>query len=335
VPVDALDRLRRICSAARLDPLTTPRQVVSWSNDVWLFEDRRFGAVVLRICWLGDVSRLAREMAVAWQLPPAISYPQVLVHGQTSIGDQPLAWSVTRRLTGELLASAWASLDPRQRRSVVAQLAEMLRELHRLTLPDNVAALLLARPTLRRPGVDGVISADVNALPVARARALAPYAGDLPDVDPGLVSDAVGAIEHLAHLDPPMDDPTRHGLIHGDLHLFNLWVGESGALTLLDFEWARYGPPDLELQRLCDCADDDVLAGGDLHPTLLRWLAADYPELFRVDALVERLRLYSLTYGVRQLIVSPSERPENALRLRRLIDGRWPAPGALPEAVVS
>jgi aminoglycoside phosphotransferase (APT) family kinase protein len=280
--------------------------------------------------WRGDLARLDREMALAEHLPSVIGYPRVLGHGRTSTGDPPLAWSLTRQLDGELLDSAWVRLDGPRRRSSVAQLAEMLRELHRWSPPDDIVARLHARPAPQPDDVGGMIGADVVSLPAARARAVATFAAGLPDVDSGLLSAAAAAIDELRHLDPVVDDAGRHGLVHGDLHLSNLWLSPSGTLTILDFEWARFAPPDLEVQRLCYNADDDVLAGRDLHPTLLRWLAADYPELFRAADLVDRQRLYSLAYAVRQLFVSPSERRETAVRLRRLIDGRWPAPGSLP-----
>src|SRR5438552_18401148 len=105
--MDRLARLRQVCSAAGLDPVTAPRQVLSWSNDAWLFEDRRLGAVALRVGWRGDLARLDREMAVAEHLPAAIRYPRVLGHGRTSTGERSLAWSLTRQLDGELLDSAW------------------------------------------------------------------------------------------------------------------------------------------------------------------------------------------------------------------------------------
>jgi hypothetical protein len=175
---------------------------------------------------------------------------------------------------------------------------------------------------------DHLVGADANPLPVARALALA--ARGVPGVDPGLLAEAVAAIEDLRDLDPAVDDPSRHGLIHGDIHLHNLWVSDQGELTILDFEWVRLAPPILELQRLCDSADEDALAGEDRHPAILRWLAADYPELFAADRLMPRLRLQSLTFTIRELVTSPAERPATLARLRRLVDGTWPAAGALP-----
>ncbi|GAA3463195.1 hypothetical protein GCM10018963_52080 [Saccharothrix longispora] len=63
-----------------------------------------------------------------------------------------------------------------------------------------------------------------------------------------------------------MDAPGRagraaadaHGLVHGDVHLANLLWAEPGGLTLLDFEWVRFGPLLPDLARLCEAADHDA-----------------------------------------------------------------------------
>jgi len=325
---DRIDRLRLVCAAAGLEPVGEPRQALSWSNDAWLLDDRRRGAVVLRIGWRGDVDRLEREAVVSAHLPAGVRRPEVLAHGRAAGGDLSLTWSLSRRLAGEVLATAWASLDASARRSAIAELARMLRELHRWRPPDEVVARLRARPALRLDRVDAIVGSDGNLLPVGRALAVASLG--VPGIDAGLLAAAVAAIEDLRHLDPPVDDAHRHGVVHGDLHLHNLWVDGSGALTIMDFEWVRLAPPVLELLRLCDSADEDALAGRDRHPAVLRWIAACYPELFEADQLVPRLRLQSLTYAIRDLVTSPEERLVTVARLRRLVDGAWPAPGTLP-----
>lgn len=170
-----------------------------------------------------------------------------------------------------------------------------------------------------------------------RPNASAPCARPLPNVDSGIIADAVAAMEALRPLSPVLDDPDRHGLVHGDLHLNNLWWSEPDGVFLLDLEWVRFGPPSLDLLPLCDSADEDALRGNDRHPSVLRWLAADYPDLFGEADLLAKLRLYSLASAVRELVLGlpdpPMSRPrhDHALhRLRRLIDGDWPAPGSFP-----
>jgi aminoglycoside phosphotransferase (APT) family kinase protein len=331
IPPDPQARLRQVCAAARIELASDPRRVESYSNDAWLLDDRRLGAVVLRVAWRGDRTRLTREAEVLRQAPSGIRGPQVIRDGRTSVDSFPLSYALTRRIAGQPLFEQWQRLTAAQRRSAVAQLAEALRQLHRWTPPPSLADLVRARPPSYLDTIDGIIGADIHPLPPWRALALARHLRGLPDVDQGTLSAAIDAIRELSSLDISVDDPEWHGLIHGDLHLQNLWWSEPGMVTLLDFEWLRFGPPDLDLQPLCDLADEDVRSGQDRYPTVLRWLASDYPELFQAPDLLARLRLYSLTYAIRQIVIAaPDPSIESMLRLRHLVDGQWPAPGAVP-----
>jgi uncharacterized glyoxalase superfamily protein PhnB/aminoglycoside phosphotransferase (APT) family kinase protein len=324
-------RLRQVCAAAGLDLASSPRRVESGSNDAWLVDDRRLGAVVLRVAWRGDLTRLAREAAVLRQAPAGVHGPRVIRDGRTSVNGFPVSYALTRRIAGQPLVQRWPRLTAAERRSAVAQLAQALRELHQWTPPPPLAELVCTRPPSYLDTVDWVVGTDLHTLPPSRALALARHPLSLPHVDRDLIAAAIDAIHELSDLDVAVDDPARHGLIHADLHLHNLWWSESGALTLLDFEWVRFGPPDLELQPLCDLADEDVRSGRDQYPTVLRLLASDYPELFQAPDLPARLRLYSLAYVLRQVIITvPDQATDYVHRLQRLVSGQWPASGAAP-----
>lgn len=333
------DRLRHVLRVAALQPVGEPRLIESYSNDAWAVDDARLGPVVLRVSWRGDVERLRREVLVARHMPPGARYPEVLDFGRADLADFALSYSITRRLAGASLEHRWTSLTTKQRRAAVSQLAAMLREVHRWRPPAIVTEPLCARPDLA-DGIDGLLGADINPLPIDRALLLAAHARDVPHVDPGLMDAAAQLLGDCRHLELGIDDPYRHGLIHGDVNLSNLWYDESGTTVLLDMEWARFAPPLLDLQRLCEYADTDARAAVDTYPTILRWLVEDYPEVVEDDLAAERMRLYSLTYAIRHVIVDPPGRPPAQLpahhslhRLRRLVDGVWPEASALPEAL--
>ncbi|MEO3812914.1 phosphotransferase [Sphaerisporangium sp. B11E5] len=335
------ERLKHVLTVAGLEPVTASHLIESRSNDTWLMDDARLGPVVLRVCWRGDVSRLGREVAVVQAMPGGVRYPEVVGHGPAAVHDFPLHYSVTRRLTGGPLDLRWPSLTEAERRSAVAQLADMLRELHRWTPPAGLARQVCARPGLEGGGMSALLGADHTPLPVPRAVTMARHAGGLPFIDPGLMADAVATLGELEHLAPAVDDPSRHGLMHGDLNLGNLWWSQDGAVVMMDFEWVRFGPPLLDLQRLCDNADIDTLNGDGPHPAVLRRLAEEYPDAFREDDAAGRMRLYTLAYALRDIVVDPPDRPLDELspdhslhRVRRLLTGRWPAPGALPDPLV-
>jgi thiamine kinase-like enzyme len=89
--------------------------------------------------------------------------------------------------------------------------------------------------------------------------------------------------------------------VHGDAHLGNvLW--KDGRLTaLLDFEWVRLGPPDLEIEPYL--REDATGLTDTGRREVLGWLAESYPAMFTEPDLLRRLWLYQLTTGVRELFL--------------------------------
>ena len=108
-------------------------------------------------------------------------------------------------------------------------------------------------------------------------------------------------------------------LIHGDLTFENvLWDGDE-VTALIDFEWARPAPRDLELDvllRFCaypflHVADDyEAQTKAEAYEEVPSWLAEDYPQLFtRTATCGDRLRLYAIAFEVRQLLMLPPAAP--------------------------
>lgn len=308
-PPTPSERLKQVCSAAALVPRTAPHRIESQSNDTWALDDTRLGPVVLRICWRGDVSRMEREAAVLKRLPDTVHRPVVVGHGETTVHDRPLSYSLTRRLTGRSLEDAWPGLTTAERRSAIRRTASMLREMHRWVPPAELADAVCARPGLAAGTADDLVGADIAPLPVARAVGLARYVARTPYGDAGLMSAAAGLLRTLGHPEPAVDDPGQSGLIHGDLNLSNLWWAPTGTVSLLDFEWTRIAPPSLELMRMCEYADDDAVNGSDTYPSVLRLLEREYPELFGTEGIARRVRLYVLAYSVRALAIAPPGGP--------------------------
>lgn len=330
-------RLTRICDVAGLHPRTTPEQIQSYSNDTWIL-DLPTGEAILRIGWSGDVTRLAREVAVTQDLPPQFPYPHLLDSGTTVLDDGPLAWMLTRRLPEQPLDEVWPTLTTQQREATIDELAAALMVLHAHVPSPGVAEAARARPSLDLTTVDGVTGPDVNPLPLLRLTALLGYARATPFVDPGLIDATVALVDDLADLAPSLDDPTTGVLVHGDVHLANILATADGRITaLLDLEWVRFGPRWLELERLSQQADEDTRGGGHTYRPLIERLVETYPGLTDVDRLGDRLRLVSIAHALRHLVVWPPDAPEESLRpehpvhrLRALTNGNWPAPGALP-----
>jgi hypothetical protein len=118
---------------------------------------------------------------------------------------------------------------------------------------------------------------------------LIPLAGQLPFVDHGVLDAAATRLRELA------DPPTAGGevMLHGDFYLGNVLVCDGHVSALIDFEFSRMGPPDLELISLVRALDAERRLGLQ-RPPLLAWLAEDYPELFGTPDLHTRLWRYAL-----------------------------------------
>ena len=234
--MDSEARLRLIAKVANLT-IDAPIPLPSDSNEVW-----KIGELVVQIChWSTDHTRLQREALILEHMPDEVLHVRLADAGVID----NMSWTLTYWVPGTMLSTCWADLDRTQQRTAAEQLGHALRTLHAWEPSPEVRATLAARPT--QPDYDDVIGADLNPLPVDRALRLVEPAMRLENVDRQLVEQLGEQLKRLRHLDPLMV-PTSGTVVHGDAHLNNvIWNGVRVA-ALLDFEWARLGPPDLELQ---------------------------------------------------------------------------------------
>lgn len=299
-------------------PVGDARPVSGNNNDVW-----RVDAGYLRVAWRGDRGRLAREAELLRRLRGVLPVPDVLDLG----GDDRLAWSLTGAVPGTPLDRLCTWPAPAGLRDIARETAGLLRALHSWTVPADLARML-ARPVadpdpLRRAGAELVL------LPPSSALGLIPAARQLPFVDHGVLDAAAGRLADLGSL------PETGGgvLLHGDFYLGNVLVRDGRASALIDFEFARTGPPELELISVIRALDVETRLGVP-RPPLLAWLAEDYPELFAAPDLDTRLWQYALAYTIRHVIFWPPDRaeadgldPGHPLHtLRRLVDAPLPFP---------
>lgn len=272
----------------------------SVTNEVWLTYD-----LVVRLN--RDASmRLHREAVLSQVLPDEVGYPQVIQHG----GEVGSDWLVAQRLPGVPLSRAWPTLTPMARRDAVHQIADRLKAVHRTPCPrlDGLHDV----PQLLDPAPSG--NQAVQRLLNAIARA-----SQLPAVDPSFMADLTRQVSDLAPALDPFDATT---IVHGDLTFENiLWDGAE-VTALLDFEYARPGPPDLDLDvflRFCAlphlhvAPDYEHLTKADDYAEVPWWLAEEYPELFSHPRQLDRVRLYSIAWDVKELLAFPPSEPLNRL----------------------
>jgi aminoglycoside phosphotransferase len=174
---------------------------------------------------------------------------------------------------------------------------------------------------LRRAGSEVVL------MPPSAVLGLIPLAGQLPFVDHGVLDAAGERLRELGNLATDDDEV----LLHGDFYLGNVLIDGDHVSALIDLEFSRMGPRDLELISVVRALDAETRLG-IWRPPLLAWLAEDYPELFGAADLRRRLWLYALAYTIRQIIFWPPDRAEAGglevthplHTLRRLIDAPLP-----------
>ena len=280
--MDSEARLRLVAEAAKLRIDGTPIPLPSDSNDAWKIDE-----LVLRICWRGDRTRLQREALILEHLPDDVPHVRLADAG---VHDD-LTWTLTHWVSGNMLSHVWADLDRTQQRTAAEQLGHALRGLHAWEPSPEVRAALMARPA--QPDYDDVIGTDLNPLLVDRALRLVEPATHLENVDQQLVVQLGEEIERLRPIDP-LRNPSDGVVVHGDANLNNvIWDGMR-LVALLDYEWGRLGPPDLELQPLL--LSDDATA-------LIRSVVDSHPGITAHPQFVERLWLYDLSATLRDLLV--------------------------------
>ena len=309
----AVARARKALEEAGLDPTVELTRASSVTNEVWLTPKH-----VIRVNRHPN-QRLRREAYLGPLLPADVGYPTIVAYG----GEVGADFLIVERRPGGVLSRAWPSMSRDERRRAVAQLATVMRRLHDQPtppeLPPTASPQLLSTTTLR--------AVELLLEGIDRARSL-------DHVEPGMLAD----LRVIVETDGPALDPyPEDHLIHGDLHFENvLWDGYV-ITALLDFEYARPGPPDLDLDVLLRfCAlpflhvaeDYEDQTRAEDYAEIPWWLADEYPELFDRPYLYERVRLYDIAYGVRELLEMPPPAPAGQLsphhavnRLARVIQG--------------
>lgn len=277
-----------------------PELIPSYSNDAWVLDLADLGPSILRVCWRGNRERLITECVLGPRLPPEVGYPELLRHGRLASAD--LTWMLTRRLPGCTLAEAWVGLNEPDRGAACRSTASMMRSLHRWRPGPKVVQALRAH---RRLDGDAraIVGSTINPLPMPRLRRVAVLAGTVRGVNRGLVRDVVDWLDAHRELLPPLDDP-EGAVLHADLHMGNIWWDGEAVTGLIDFEFARLGPPWVELARITDSVASNQAEGVEgCHQLLLDSLGKHYPEVLAFPRLSERIMACRLAFELRQLVI--------------------------------
>jgi aminoglycoside phosphotransferase (APT) family kinase protein len=302
--LDARTRLARVLDLARLRDGGEATALPSASNDAWHIGDQ-----VVRVCWRGNIERLVREAALCAALPPEIHCPPVTAAGH----DGQIAWTVSRYAPGRRVSEMWPRLGHHEQRRLIDQVSTVLRALHSWTPPARVRRTLDDHTNTVPTTPSDIIGLDICPLPARRALHLAAHAAAGSLLSRELAVDAEAALRRLAPADPYHSRATA--VVHSDLNFSNILCDHDGRITaVLDFEWARLGAPDQDLEPFLRAVDWAGTADTEMiEPVAMRrilgWIAEDYPDLFAHPNLLTRLHLYQLAYTVRELYTWPQPGP--------------------------
>lgn len=242
--------------------------------------------------------RLRREAQLCQALPNAPWAPTIVAYGGEVGGD----YLIVERHPGAPLSRSWPDMGSSQRVSAIAQLADILRSVHATPKPAGVAFIDSPPQMLSPANLGNPISPLYTGLD---------RLAKLPTTDPDLVAVAKDKLGKAASA---IDDHSADFLIHGDVTFENvLWDGKQ-VTALVDFEWCREGPADLDLDVLLrffaiphgHVAEDYVeRTRPQDYLQAPQWLADAYPELFGHASLADRLWIYALAFEVRDTLANP------------------------------
>jgi aminoglycoside phosphotransferase (APT) family kinase protein len=297
-------RLARVAESAGLSPDGGEVFVESGSNDTWLFPE-----TVLRVCWRGDIDRLVREAELVAVLPAGVPGPQVLDHGRV----EGLSWMLVKRYHATSLWHAWQSEPAAVLRDYVRQLAAIMQRLHEWQPP--AATLQRYRAAEAAPDESDpvrIAASTLTPLAAPQLHRLIKHARGRQYVDEAVLDRIADRIATAARV--PIDRSTDV-LLHADCTPANVLIQDGRIIALLDFEWARLGPRDIDLTlpSFWAWADGQTVDGGhpaDGRPAIVPWLTEAYPALATTP---ERHWLYRAGFALRGLIHWPAYAPEAEL----------------------
>lgn len=271
----------------------------SVTNEVWLS-----GEYLIRLNRRQD-GRLQKEVAIGGLLPPTLDYPEAVAYGGEPGGD----WLILRRPRGRVLSQAWPHLAAPQRDLAVQHLAYLLQTVHSLPAPAEL-------PEIDDPPL--LVSVDLESPTAGLVEAIGRLA-PLPNIDRGLLDDTLSLVRDLTLSLEPFRATT---MIHGDVHFENLLWDGSRVHALLDWKWARAAPPDVDLDVLLRFCAHPYAFVADAHRhhattdeyAAVPWqFAAAYPALFAHPRQFDRMRVFSIAYDVRELLLYPPPVPVDRL----------------------
>jgi hypothetical protein len=268
----------------------------SYVNEVWIGSQ-----VVLRSNRGQFPGAFALEAQVLGVLGSDVPHAELLEWGEDELGE----WMLLRRVPGRTWTQAFPELSVAKRRALVEELAAALVSIRSQLLPDGFENPWLSSALESDATVHEAHHPPVEALPSLLRRFRGLGSGH------GLAADLENFAE--ARTGVFCADDLRV-LVHGDIHRDNLLVDDGHLAAVLDWEGARPGRPEQELDSPLRFAAWPWLPVAEWEEKLCRpedympipaWLRVAAPELFDQADLRARLELHALAHDLVQALHFP------------------------------
>ena len=207
------------------------------------------------------------------------------------------SYLLMEKLKGSLIVNDWLKFDMKQREKFIAELAEELKKYHSLKFPQY--SIPICSDT-RFQNLDAALRRIIDFDEVK-----------MDDLSEEHRSDVDFLKKFYEENISSLNEENTAVFIHNDIHLENIFYEGEHMTGIIDFDWSSYAPKDYELRQIVEtfrCPKYTVEER--LEPLYENYqmieefgfLQKYYPDLFRQNNLVTRVRLFYLRKTLHRVI---------------------------------
>lgn len=263
---------------------------VGFTNTVYCVDD----TYILKICRLTDNEvYFKREVQLYEYFGASLPVPRVHTYDDSkSIIDNH--YMIYPLIEGENLYNVWHALSEEQRKDIISQLCEILKQINQTDIGVLPNGMDLGDGTSWKEKILTKLYKYLEAVNKM---------GTLSESEAAQIRNYVE--EHQDVL-----DEQKMALVYWDAHFDNIIVKGSRVVGLLDFERTELASIDFALdivQRMVDVpkkymsAYAEQFAKDEDYAQLMEWYKEYYPELFDFPDIAIRINLYSIAHDLEDL----------------------------------
>ena len=199
------------------------------------------------------------------------------------------AYLLMEKIPGTILVYSWLNFTTKQKENFIAQVCEQLKIFHSIKFDTYAIPIHNSRPV--RNLLETVESL-INFKRIDKSKLKQEYVEDVELLEKFYLDN-----KHV------LDEANTAVFVHSDIHLENIFYEENRLTGIIDFDWVSQAPKDYELSKITGFFYEPLKTVEEKLEPLYKghrmteeygWLKKYYPQLFEVDNLLTRIRLFSL-----------------------------------------